>query len=119
MVSTTFDKNPEVLLLKKHYEETISKTSLSVLLQDESRNEKLRFKVQENLILDCTHAKIDSVGVAHLEKIAANVSLTDKIAAMFRGDVINQTEKRQVWHCKLRDYSGDDSTSKAVKGVLD
>lgn len=36
---------------------------------------------------------------------------------MFEGDVINKTEKRQVWHVKLRDLDGKDETAKAVQEV--
>jgi glucose-6-phosphate isomerase len=36
---------------------------------------------------------------------------------MFAGEVINKTEKRQVWHTKLRDLEGKDEAAQQVRDV--
>ena len=77
-------------------------THLRELLQDESRNESLRFKVLDKIWLDYTHTKIDSQGLALLAQVATDQGVADGIRAMFNGDVVNPTEGRQVWHVKLR-----------------
>ena len=99
--SETFDKVPSVVALKKHYEEVTSKTHLRDLLQDEARNEQLRFKVGKTW-MDFSHTKIDSEGLRLLLEVAKEQKLSQKLQAMVNGEVINTTEKRQVWHVKLR-----------------
>ena len=65
--TTTFDKSASVIALKQHYETVTKAKHLRELLQDESRNESLRFKVLEDKVwLDYTHTKIDSEGLALL-----------------------------------------------------
>ena len=63
---STFDKSAAVIALKKHYETVTKSTHLRDLLQDESRNEALRFKVLDKIWLDYTHTKIDAQGLALL-----------------------------------------------------
>lgn len=103
--------------LKQHYADTTSKLHLRELLQDDSRNSKLVFKFNDDAILDLTHTKIDSQGLALLEKVAEETQLKQKIHAMFSGEVINKTEKRQVWHVKLREQDGKDATAQEVAAV--
>ena len=57
---STFDKSAAVIALKQHYETVTKSTHLRDLLQDESRNEALRFKVLDKIWLDYTHTKIDA-----------------------------------------------------------
>jgi len=52
-----------------------------------------------------------------LSKVADEVKLNEKISQMFNGDIINKTEKRQVWHVKLREFDGQDAMSKEVAQV--
>lgn len=56
----TFDKSAAVQALKLHYETVTKSLHLRDLLQDESRNETLRFKVLDKIWLDYTHTKIDA-----------------------------------------------------------
>ena len=52
--------------------------------------------------MDFSHTKIDNEGLRLLLEVAKEQRLSEKIAAMVGGEVINTTEKRQVWHVKLR-----------------
>lgn len=71
----------------------------------------------DSALLDFTHVKIDSEGLDLLTKVADEVKLNEKIAQMFNGDIINKTEKRQVWHVKLREFDGQDAMSKDIAHV--
>lgn len=117
MQSTTFDRLPSVEALKAHYDSITSKTHLRALLQDEARNAELRVKYSNDFLVDFTHTKIDSAGLQLLMKVGQDLDLPAKIRAMFNGDIINPTEKRQVWHVKLREMEATDETSEAVLEV--
>ena len=54
------------------------------------------------MILDFTHSKIDQQGYSKLLELAEEVKLNEKIEAMFRGEKLNNTEKRSVLHVALR-----------------
>jgi glucose-6-phosphate isomerase len=58
------------------------------------------------LLLDYSRQLVDSDVMTALGTLADQVSLRDRIEAMFRGDVINQTEKRAVLHVALRQPAG-------------
>ena len=105
--NTTFDKVASVIALKKHYDEVTSKTHLRDLLQDEARNAKLRFTMGYSCHMDFTHTKIDTKGLELLLEVAKEQKLSEKIAAMLGGEVINTTEKRQVGHTKLREVRSE------------
>lgn len=92
-------------------------THLRELLQDESRNESLRFKVLDKIWLDYTHTKIDSQGLALLAQVATDQGVADGIRAMFNGDVVNPTEGRQVWHVKLRTQQSESQVEQEVVAV--
>lgn len=101
--STTFDKSPSVQALKAHFDTVTSKSHLRELLQDEARNEALRFQCLDSKIwLDYTHTKIDAEGLALLNQVAKEQAVAQNIKDMFAGEVVNPTEGRQVWHVKLR-----------------
>jgi glucose-6-phosphate isomerase len=100
---STFDKLQSVQALKQHYEGELSKTHLKHLLNDAARNEALRTECAEgSFIMDCTHTKIDVQGMNLLKAVADETHLFEKIDAMFKGEVINNTEKRCVLHVALR-----------------
>jgi len=52
---------------------------------------------------DYTHTHIDLEGLRLLYKVAEETQVKAKIKQMFEGEVINKTEKRKVWHTKLRE----------------
>ncbi|MEY4642818.1 MAG: hypothetical protein RLZZ227_2812 [Pseudomonadota bacterium] len=56
---------------------------------------------------------------AQLLALARDAHLQDAIAAMFRGDIINNTEQRQVLHVALRSPKRDTPQQRAVHATLD
>ena len=74
---------------------------LRSLLSDKSRNQQLTATF-EDIFLDYSHTKVDQEALNLLGELAESTGLYDKIAAMFRGEVVNPTEKRQVLHVALR-----------------
>ncbi|BAM05902.1 glucose-6-phosphate isomerase [Leptospirillum ferrooxidans] len=87
--------------LSRHYE-SIKKTNLRALFDaDPSRAET--FSVQgAGLFLDYSKNRITSETFEKLLALSKRCDLTGKIAAMFNGEKINQTEKRAVLHIALR-----------------
>ena len=98
----TFDELPSVKALKEHFDNITNKKHLRDLLNQESRNQKLRVEHEDKFIADFTHAKIDEEGFAKLLAVAEEARLSEKIQAMFAGQKINNTEKRSVLHVALR-----------------
>ena len=56
----------------------------------------------EDILLDYSHSKVDEEALRLLGELATATRLYEKIGAMFKGEVINPTEKRQVLHVALR-----------------
>ncbi len=59
----------------------------------------------EGLLLDLSRQRLDADVLAALCRLADERGLRDAIDAMFRGDIINVTEQRQVLHVALRGAS--------------
>lgn len=55
-----------------------------------------------NVLVDFSKQKIDEEGTALLLQLAAAAGIEERRAAMFSGDVINETEGRAVLHTALR-----------------
>jgi len=116
----TFDKLASVVALKKHYDDVTSKLHLKDLLDDELRNEKLRVRAfDKKAILDFTHVKIDQTGYDLLMNVADEAKLHDKVSAMFKGEIINKTEKRSVLHVALRMRADKEVNVNGVNVVAD
>jgi glucose-6-phosphate isomerase len=56
----------------------------------------------EGLVLDFTRQRVDRDTFAQLVRLAEDVGLRERIAAMYRGDQLNTTEGRAVLHTALR-----------------
>ncbi|PMG71527.1 glucose-6-phosphate isomerase [Shewanella sp. 10N.286.51.B7] len=69
--------------------------------QNPSRFEQLSVK-DCGLLLDYSKNRVNDETLNLLFKLAEEVNLSDKIAAMFNGDIINNTEGRAVLHTALR-----------------
>ena len=54
------------------------------------------------LTLDFTRQRLCTEALAQLINLADEIGLRERIAAMYRGDIINSTEGRQVLHTALR-----------------
>ncbi|MEO5606990.1 MAG: glucose-6-phosphate isomerase, partial [Polaromonas sp.] len=59
------------------------------------------------LYLDYSKNRIDDQTLKLLAALATDCGLAERIKAMFRGDVINTTEKRSVLHVALRSPAAD------------
>jgi glucose-6-phosphate isomerase len=67
-------------------------------------------------LLDISRQRITQQTLSLLLDLARAVDLSDRIAAMFRGDPINTTEKRAVLHTALRsDFAGSPAIQAEVK----
>jgi glucose-6-phosphate isomerase len=67
-------------------------------------------------LLDISRQRITQQTLSVLLELARAVALPDRIAAMFRGDSINTTEKRAVLHTALRsDFAGSAAVQAEVK----
>ena len=67
-------------------------------------------------LLDFSRQRITHQSLSLLLDLARAVDLSDRIAAMFRGDPINTTEKRAVLHTALRsDFAGSPAIQAEVK----
>ena len=80
---------------------------------DANRGERLVLEAA-GLYLDYSKNRITDETMMLLSALAAECSLRERIAAMFRGDVINTTENRSVLHVALRAPAGH---SLRVNGV--
>ncbi|WP_282166647.1 glucose-6-phosphate isomerase [Shewanella japonica] len=69
--------------------------------QNPQRFEQLSVK-DCGLLLDYSKNRINDETLSLLFKLAKEANLSDKIAAMFNGDIINNTEGRAVLHTALR-----------------
>ncbi len=67
-------------------------------------------------LLDISRQRITHQSLSLLLDLARAVGLSERIAAMFRGDLINSTEKRAVLHTALRsDFAGSPEIQAEVK----
>jgi glucose-6-phosphate isomerase len=67
-------------------------------------------------LLDISRQRITQQTLSLLLELAQSVDLSERIAAMFRGDPINTTEKRAVLHTALRsDFAGSPAIQAEVK----
>lgn len=64
--------------------------------------------------MDLTHTKIDLQGLSLLHKVAEEQKVVEKIRAMIDGELINNTEKRKVWHVKLRPREDESEVAQTV-----
>jgi glucose-6-phosphate isomerase len=70
----------------------------------------------DSWLLDISRQRITQQTLSLLLDLARAVDLSDRIAAMFRGDPINSTEKRAVLHTALRsDFAGSPAIQAEVK----
>ena len=72
-------------------------------------------KLGTDTIVDFSHTKIDKRGIELLLDVAKQANVLEKIEAMFRGDKINNTENRPVWHVQLRTPIEDENSKPVFK----
>src|SRR5258707_516522 len=97
-----------------------AKDMAKILLCDLAGADPMRwqhFHVEHDTwLLDISRQRITHQSLSLLLELARAVDLSDRIAAMFRGDPINSTEKRAVLHTALRsDFAGPPAIQAEVK----
>ena len=104
--------------LLKQNAERLKETHLKKLFeQDPERFQKLSFSFNDT-IFDLSKNIIDKDSLKVLLQLANECKLKDGIAALFNGDLINETENRAVLHTALRNFSGQ-PVFFAGKNVMD
>ena len=97
-----------------------AKDMAKVHLRDLAGTDAKRWKQchveHDTWLLDISRQRITQQTLSLLQDLARAVDLADRIAAMFRGDPINTTEKRAVLHTALRsDFAGSPAIQAEVK----
>ncbi len=98
-------------LLKKNTKELAQKNLIDLFNEDKNRAEDFSLSIDDLLYFDFSKNFVNKESIKELCNIANELDLKTKIDAMFKGEKINNTEDRAVWHCALRD--------KTSKHVLD
>ena len=85
--------------------------------QEDKRFEKLSFSFGD-ILFDLSKNIVDDEALKALLRLADECKLKEAIAAMFNGEVINETEQRSVLHIALRNFSNTsvNSSGKDVMG---
>jgi len=93
------------LLLKRHFEEEMQRMKMKTLFANDAERFN-KFSLQFNDILfDYSKNIITPKTLQLLQLLADECHVKEATAAMFGGEVINETEERQVLHTALRNFS--------------
>ncbi len=95
---------PEWKKLASHAKSMKKKHLRELFAEDPKRAKKLSLQVGD-LFLDYSKNRVVGRTMIYLNALAEAVGLPAAIAAMFRGDKINETENRAVLHVALRNRS--------------
>jgi glucose-6-phosphate isomerase len=89
--------------------------SMADLLKDEARDAALQFEAA-GLYLDLRRQKLDLAGWQALIAQAERLQVTDRMARLFRGDIVNGTEQRPALHpaCRNPVLLGDAPEARAL-----
>ena len=87
--------------LQQHYDQTASITMKQLFLTDADRASRLSLSAAA-IHLDYSKNRVVDETLSLLIDLAKERGVPEQIAAMFRGDAINVTEKRSVLHTALR-----------------
>lgn len=91
--------------LRQHYSEMKYAKMKDLFAADAGRFEKMHIKA-DNIIFDYSKNILTGETLRLLFQLANECRLKDGIEAMFKGDMINETEGRSVLHIALRNFSG-------------
>jgi glucose-6-phosphate isomerase len=111
-------------LLEKNAQRLKAVTLKDLFKEDNRRFEKLSFSFNE-ILFDLSKNIVDDEALKTLLQLTDECKLKEAIAAMFNGEVINETEQRSVLHIALRNFSntainsGGKDVMNSVKSVLD
>jgi glucose-6-phosphate isomerase len=99
--------------LAAHHAEIGPRHLRELFAGDAARGERLVLEAA-GLFLDYSKNRVDDETMRRLVALAEECGLRERTAAMFRGDVVNRTEKRSVLHVALRKPAGE---TLVVEGV--
>src|ERR1700741_4773817 len=91
--------------LKKHFSEMKDVQMKGLFKNDPDRFNNYSLQL-DDIVFDYSKNIITEKTIQLLLKLANECKLHDAIAAMYNGDMINETEKRSVLHTALRNFSG-------------
>ena len=91
--------------LQRHADQLCQRHLRDLFAADPARGERLHVEAA-GLYLDYSKQRITDETLRLLMELAKACSLTQRVAAMFRGDKINTTEDRAVLHVALRAPAG-------------
>ena len=92
--------------LSKHFEQMSSQEIKNLFATDQTRAQKFHI-LWNDFLVDYSKNNITSETIDLLIELAQEVGLSDAIEKYFKGDIINQTEKRAVLHTALRASEND------------
>ncbi|MFN8274801.1 MAG: glucose-6-phosphate isomerase [Flavobacteriaceae bacterium] len=92
--------------LSKHFEQMSSQEIKNLFATDQTRAQKFHI-LWNDFLVDYSKNNITSETIDLLIELAQEVGLSDAIEKYFKGDIINQTEKRAVLHTALRALEND------------
>eukprot|EP00889_Picochlorum_renovo_P008772 jgi/Picre1/35802/NNA_003262.t1 len=113
------ETTPTWTKLGNHASEIASKTHLKTLLKDEERTKSLTY-THNGVYIDFSRQNATVETQSMLLDLARECKVEEKIARMFQGDHLNETEDRAVLHVALRaprDASIFDKGNNVVPGV--
>jgi len=90
--------------LQNHFSEMKSTKMKDLFAADKERFNKLHIKF-DDIIFDYSKNIINDKTLSLLLQLAEECKVKDAVAAMFNGDIINETEHRSVLHVALRNFS--------------
>jgi len=106
MPSIPLTDRPAWKALREHHAKIKNVHLRELFAQDAKRGERLTAEAV-GLYLDYSKHRVTDDTLRLLLRLGDEVDLRGRIAAMFRGDRINATEKRSVLHVALRAPRGD------------
>jgi glucose-6-phosphate isomerase len=92
------------LLLKKHYEDEMSRKNMKTLFKDDADRFKKFSLCLQDIVFDYSKNIINQKTLQLLLQLAEDCKVKDAIHDMFAGLKINETEHRSVLHTALRNF---------------
>lgn len=91
--------------LTAHFESAQDMDLKALFEQDSERFAKYSVRFGQDILVDYSKNLVNAETMQHLFALAKETELQSAIAAMFKGEAINQTEDRAVLHTALRNRS--------------
>jgi glucose-6-phosphate isomerase len=90
--------------LDEHFQAIRNEKMQDMFTEDPGRAEQMSVEWKD-LRLDYSKNRLTQETISLLTNLADEVKLGDAISKLFKGDPINKTERRPVWHTELRNFS--------------